>query len=362
MRNNKGFTLMEMLIIVGIIAILLAIGYPYFADVMEKNKENADIAAMHSAEALMETAYNTRLKIEGTSIRDAKATATLYYDPSGKLTWTRPAPYGQGTSRNGGATWSCCDDYQYDPSRDYRNGVIYCYYTPDSGTNPGIHVHWSVDGSSPTVPDPVTRPTRPSFPERPATEPTEGVTDDPGTGTITPVYPDTPAGSWTVEQVLTTGHPYPTTTQIGTGTRTDGFPVTVGHRYVYNGKIYAATVSARENEHYGYYTPDASPYGFVEITGPVYTSTDNLAPNGDVVVGNKESDKDQNGNFTQLEIPSGSIYIQYHDDDTVDFYVRIVSSIGTAPTDTYNDALWVKLQRPDACQDCGQIHLPQTGN
>lgn len=47
-KNTKGFTLMEMLIVVAIIAILIAIAIPTFTAQLEKAREAADIANIRS--------------------------------------------------------------------------------------------------------------------------------------------------------------------------------------------------------------------------------------------------------------------------------------------------------------------------
>ena len=47
-KGNKGFTLMEMLIVVAIIAILIAIMIPTFTKQLEKARETADIANIRS--------------------------------------------------------------------------------------------------------------------------------------------------------------------------------------------------------------------------------------------------------------------------------------------------------------------------
>lgn len=50
-NNNKGFTLMEMLIVVAIIAVLVAIAIPVFTNQLEKAREATDVANIRSAYA-----------------------------------------------------------------------------------------------------------------------------------------------------------------------------------------------------------------------------------------------------------------------------------------------------------------------
>ena len=50
-RNAKGFTLMEMLIVVAIIAILVAIAIPVFSSQLEKAREATDAANIRAAYA-----------------------------------------------------------------------------------------------------------------------------------------------------------------------------------------------------------------------------------------------------------------------------------------------------------------------
>lgn len=50
-RNQKGFTIMEMLIVVAIIAILVAIAIPTFNSALTKSKEAADVANIRAAYA-----------------------------------------------------------------------------------------------------------------------------------------------------------------------------------------------------------------------------------------------------------------------------------------------------------------------
>ncbi len=47
-KNKKGFTLMEMLIVIGIIAVLIAIAIPTFSSAQKKAKYTADLANVRS--------------------------------------------------------------------------------------------------------------------------------------------------------------------------------------------------------------------------------------------------------------------------------------------------------------------------
>ena len=50
-KNNKGFTLAELLIVVAIIAVLVAIAIPVFTSQLEKSREATDAANIRSAYA-----------------------------------------------------------------------------------------------------------------------------------------------------------------------------------------------------------------------------------------------------------------------------------------------------------------------
>lgn len=58
-KNNKGFTLAELLIVVAIIAVLVAIAIPVFTTQLEKSREATDIANVRSAYAYLMTEYLT---------------------------------------------------------------------------------------------------------------------------------------------------------------------------------------------------------------------------------------------------------------------------------------------------------------
>ena len=58
-KNNKGFTLAELLIVVAIIAVLVAVAIPVFTNQLEKSKEATDAANVRSAIATLVTEYLT---------------------------------------------------------------------------------------------------------------------------------------------------------------------------------------------------------------------------------------------------------------------------------------------------------------
>ena len=58
-RGKKGFTLMEMLIVIAIIAVLIAIAIPIFTTQLEKARETTDLANIRSAYAELMAGYLT---------------------------------------------------------------------------------------------------------------------------------------------------------------------------------------------------------------------------------------------------------------------------------------------------------------
>ena len=59
LQSKKGFTLMEMLIVVAIIAVLVAIAIPVFNGALTKSKEAADVANVRATYAERQTAMLT---------------------------------------------------------------------------------------------------------------------------------------------------------------------------------------------------------------------------------------------------------------------------------------------------------------
>ena len=75
-KNTKGFTLMEMLIVVAIIAILIAIAIPTFNSSLNKAKVATDEANIRSGYAAVMTAILTEDEPAGTYILNVDGTVT----------------------------------------------------------------------------------------------------------------------------------------------------------------------------------------------------------------------------------------------------------------------------------------------
>ena len=78
LNNKKGFTLMEMLIVVAIIAVLVAIAIPVFNGALTKSKEAADVANVRAQYAEWQVAIITGEK----KVADITDTATFLKGPN----------------------------------------------------------------------------------------------------------------------------------------------------------------------------------------------------------------------------------------------------------------------------------------
>ena len=78
LKNKKGFTLIEMLVVVAIIAILVAISIPMVSGALEKAREAADAANLQAAKSVALVAEMTG-KVENESGGEADVAADMYY-------------------------------------------------------------------------------------------------------------------------------------------------------------------------------------------------------------------------------------------------------------------------------------------
>lgn len=84
LNNKKGFTLMEMLIVVAIIAVLVAIAIPVFNGALTKSKEAADVANIRALYAEWQVGILT----ENKDIPADKATFLAGPDKNGATEFT----------------------------------------------------------------------------------------------------------------------------------------------------------------------------------------------------------------------------------------------------------------------------------
>lgn len=117
LKSNNGFTLIEMLVVVALIAILLAIAVPMVNSSMEKAREATDAANERSALGL---AYVEIMSDKS----DLMKNGTMYYvisNSKGTLSDTKPtAGYGKGTKSG-------------DVKVDHTECVIAVHYATDDG-------------------------------------------------------------------------------------------------------------------------------------------------------------------------------------------------------------------------------------
>ena len=86
-KNNKGFTLAELLIVVAIIAVLVAIAIPVFTSQLEKSREATDVANVRSAYAEVVTHYLDKASIKPITVQANQKVAGWQTSPTPVLTY-----------------------------------------------------------------------------------------------------------------------------------------------------------------------------------------------------------------------------------------------------------------------------------
>ncbi len=124
-RGYKGFTLMEMLIVVAIIAILVAIAIPVFTSQLNRAKVEADVANIRSGYAVVavEVMTDTTIGSTGTATYHLKADGSVTKDDTDtkNLFMTQGAPTeDQSISGQTVTKWSANTPINY----EYKDGKI----------------------------------------------------------------------------------------------------------------------------------------------------------------------------------------------------------------------------------------------
>ena len=86
--NKKGFTLMEMLIVIAIIAILIAIAIPTFTSALEKSRQRTDMANVRSLKSLAVADYMSEGGVLAEDTANYKKNAQVCYLKKGGQEFT----------------------------------------------------------------------------------------------------------------------------------------------------------------------------------------------------------------------------------------------------------------------------------
>jgi type IV pilus assembly protein PilA len=94
-KNNKGFTLAELLIVVAIIAVLVAIAIPIFNSQLEKAREATDIANVRDIYAEVAVGLLDGTLVKNGDTMKVMNSLTATYDPSAKTVTVDSFPINQ---------------------------------------------------------------------------------------------------------------------------------------------------------------------------------------------------------------------------------------------------------------------------
>ena len=127
-KNNKGFTLMEMLIVVAIIAVLVAIAIPTFTSALEKSREATDAANLRAAYAEVTVAGLTEAENDDDGVKRTG-------DKDGEYTWTKDVKLVQKQDgwKNTSYTTNGIGGIAVTDAQAKANGTVTVTYTQSTG-------------------------------------------------------------------------------------------------------------------------------------------------------------------------------------------------------------------------------------
>ena len=128
-KNEKGFTLMEMLIVVAIIAVLVAIAIPTFNSSLNKAKAATDAANICAGYA------STMMKILQADLDSAPITSdkTYYLKADGTVTETKPTAVTEVYQCKGSSTDASVDVAGQNKTWA-KDNIVYYVYDQSEGT------------------------------------------------------------------------------------------------------------------------------------------------------------------------------------------------------------------------------------
>jgi len=136
-RKNYGFSMVELIIVIAIMAVLVGVVTPMFIKYVESSREAIDIQNMDSAYQLASAVY----------AEDPEAHGTYYYffDGNEIRQGTTPVGYGKGSVVNQHKIYDkpCCSKGEYDPSQDYTGRYLIIVFPEPYVGEQKVHVHWS---------------------------------------------------------------------------------------------------------------------------------------------------------------------------------------------------------------------------